>query len=225
MRAATLLSTLEGLLGDPVWPRIMRTYHMRFRYKHPTKADFIGVVNEVAGRDMTWFFNELLDSTRNFDYGVAELSSVRIPLARRGVYDTNRVRAEITSKTIKEQEAARDRSAEPSAPPAYRTTVVLRRYGEARLGGGEAVKVLVRFKDGTTETRTWDGQARWTRLEFIKPIEAESAQIDPDGIWLIDENLANNSRGVDGLRRNVVKMMTQLVFTVQCILHFFGSWS
>jgi hypothetical protein len=225
MRAATLLSTLEGLLGDPVWPRIMRTYHMRFRYKHPTKADFIGVVNEVAGRDMTWFFNELLDSTRNFDYGVAELSSVRIPLARRGVHDTNHVRAEITSKTIKEQEAARDRSAEPSAPPAYRTTVVLRRYGEARLGGGEAVKVLVRFKDGTTETRTWDGQARWTRLEFIKPLEAESAQIDPDGIWLIDENLANNSRGVDGLRRNVVKMMTQLVFTVQCILHFFGSWS
>jgi len=225
MRAATLLSTLEGLLGDPVWPRIMRTYHMRFRYKHPTKADFIGVVNEVAGRDMTWFFNELLDSTRNFDYGVAELSSVRIPLARRGVYDTNHVRAEITSKTIKEQEAARDRSAGPSAPPAYRTTVVLRRYGEARLGGGETVKVLIRFKDGTTETRTWDGQARWTRLEFVKSVEAESAQIDPDGVWLIDENLANNSRGVDGLRRNVVKMMTQLVFTVQCILHFFGSWS
>ncbi len=129
------------------------------------------------------------------------------------------------SKTIKEQEAARDRAAEPSAPQAYLTTVVLRRYGEARLGGGEAVKVLVRFKDGTTETRTWDGQARWTRLEFIRPLEAESAQIDPDGIWLIDENLANNSRGVGVLRRNVVRLMTQLVFTVQCILHFFGSWS
>jgi hypothetical protein len=221
-RASTLLYTLERLLGEPVWPRIMRTYHMRFRYKHPTKADFIGVVNEVAGRDMTWFFDELLDATRSFDYGVDEISSVRVPLSLRGVYDTHRVRAEITAKTIKEQEAARGRSPEPGT---YRTTVVLRRYGEARLGGGETVKVLVRFKDGTTETRTWDGQARWSRLEFIKPVEAESAQIDPDGVWLIDENLANNSRGVDGLRRNVVRMMTQVVFTVQCILHFFGSWS
>jgi hypothetical protein len=87
------------------------------------------------------------------------------------------------------------------------------------------VKVVVRFKDGSVETRTWDGQARWTRLEFLKPARAESAQIDPDGVWLIDANLANNSRGVDGLRRNVVKLMTQLLFTVQTFLHYLGSWS
>jgi len=60
---------------------------------------------------------------------------------------------------------------------------------------------------------------------IVKPVEAESAQVDPRGIWLIDENLANNSRAADGLRRNVVKLMTQLLFTIQNVLHFFGSWS
>jgi hypothetical protein len=225
MRAATLLSTLEGLLGEPTWSRVMRTYHMRFRYKHPVKSDFIGVVNEVSGKDMTWFFDELLDTTQSFDYGIARVSSAKIPVHRRGVYDVKGAREEMTSKKIEELDAAAAKSPDVKARTEYLTTVVLRRFGEARVRGDAQVKVLVRFKDGTTETRTWNGQDRWARLEFVKPVEVESAQVDPDGVWLIDANLANNSRGVDGLRRNVVKLMTQLLFTVQGLLQFIGSWS
>jgi hypothetical protein len=225
MRAATLLRTLEGLLGEQTWARIMRTYHMRYRYEHPGKAEFIGVVNEVGGKDMSWFFDEFFDSTLTFDYGVAEVLSVKVPRARRGVFDVKGAREERTSKKIEELDAEAAKSAEGKAKSEYLTTVVLRRYGEARLRGDAQVQVLVRFKDGTTETRAWDGQARWTRLEFVKPVEVESAQIDPEGVWLIDANLANNSRGVDGIRRNVVKLMTQLLFTVQSFLHFISSWS
>ena len=225
MRAATLLRTLEGLLGEPAWARVMRTYHMRYRYKHPGKAEFVGLVNEVSGKDMTWFFDELLDSTQAFDYGVAQVASVKVPRARRGVFDVKGAREEMTSKKIEELDTREAKSPEAKAKTAYLTTVVLRRFGEARVRGDAQVKVLVRFKDGTTETRMWDGQARWTRLEFIKPVEVESAQVDPEGVWLIDANLANNSRGVDGLRRNVVKLLTQLLFTVQNLLQFVSSWS
>ncbi|MGZ5554775.1 MAG: M1 family metallopeptidase [Candidatus Aminicenantales bacterium] len=226
MRAATLLGTLKDLLGEPAWSRIMRTYHMRYRFRHPTKADFIGVVNEIAGKDMSWFFDELLDSTRPFDYGVSGLYSVKVPVHLRGVFDTGGAREEWTDKRIKESETGKAEPAERSASEtAYRTTFVLRRYGEARVGGDTRIQAVVRFKDGTTETRTWDGQARWARFEIIKPVEAESVQIDPEGVWLIDENLANNSQGTDGFRLNTSKLMTQLLFTVQCILHFFGSWS
>jgi len=225
MRAATLLRTLEGLLGEPTWARVMRTYHMRYRYKHPGKAEFIGVVNDVSGKDMAWFFDELLDSTQAFDYGVAQVVSVKVPRARRGVFDVNGAREEMTSKKIEELDAREAKSPQAKPKTEYLTTVVLRRFGEARVRGDAQVKVLVRFKDGTTETRMWDGQARWTRLEFIKPFKVESAQVDPEGIWLIDANLANNSRGVDGLRRNVVKLLTQLLFTVQNLLQFVSSWS
>jgi hypothetical protein len=224
MRASTVLGTLERLLGEPAWSRIMRTYHLRYRFRHPTKADFIGVVNEIAGKDMTWFFDELLDETLAFDYGVSELSSVKVPVHLRGVFDTNGAREEWTTKKIEVREATQAPEGGVSKDT-YRTTVVLRRYGEARIGGDARVQVLIRFKDGTTETRTWDGQARWARFEILKPVKAESVQIDPEGIWLIDENLANNSWGTDGLRRNVVKLMTQILFTVQSVLHFFGSWS
>jgi hypothetical protein len=226
MRAATVLSTLENLLGEPVWSRIMRTYHMRYRFHHPTKADFITVVNEVAGKDMTWFFDTLVDGTEAFDYGVAALTSVKVPVRVRGVFDRNGAREEWTEKKIEELEAAAAKApAGPESRALYRTTVVLRRFGEARLAGDAAVEVLIRYKDGTSETRTWDGRDRWARLEIIKPVEAVSAEVDPRGVWLIDENLANNSRSSDGLRRNVVKLMTQLLFSVQYVLHFFGSWS
>jgi hypothetical protein len=226
MRAATLLNTLERLLGEPSWSRIMRTYHMRFRFRHPTKADFIAVVNEISGKDMTWYFDELLDATQAFDYGVASVASVKVPARRLGVYDVNGAREEVTAKKVEDLELAAAKAPEgTAAKPSYLTTVVLRRYGEARVRGDARIKVLVRFKDGTTETRFWDGQARWTRLEFVEPAEVESAQIDPDAIWLIDENLANNSRGTDGVRRNVIKLMTQFLFTVQSLLHFIGSWS
>jgi hypothetical protein len=226
MRAATVLSTLENLLGEPVWSRIMRTYHTRYRFRHPTKADFVGVVNEIAGKDMTWFFDELLEETRAFDYGVAALTSIEVPAQVRGVFDRNGAREEWTEKKIEDLEAAAAKAPDKQGGEAlYRTTVVLRRFGEARLAGDARVDVLIRFKDGTTETRTWDGRDRWTRLVIVKPVEAESAQVDPRGIWLIDENLANNSRSADGLRRNVVKLMTQFLFTIQNVLHFFGSWS
>jgi len=226
LRAATLLRSLEGLLGEPAWARVMRTYHMRFRYKHPTKADFIGVVNEVAGKDMTWFFEELLESTKTFDYGVAQVSSVKLPRMKRGVFDAGGSRQEITSKQVEEAERREAKAPLRSGPaPEYLTTVVLRRFGEARVRGDARIDVLVRFKDGTTETSTWDGQARWTRLEFIKTAKVESAQVDPKGVWLIDANLANNSRGVDALRRNVIKLLTQLLFTVQNLLQFVSSWS
>jgi len=225
MRAATVLGTLEALVGEPAWSRIMRTYHMRFRFRHPTEHDFIGVVNEIAGKDMTWFFDEFIRGTRPFDYGVASLSSVKVPSRLRGVFDENGARTEWTTKKIAELEAAAKAPEVAPPAPSYRTTVVLRRYGDARVGGDAQVQVLVRFKDGSTETRTWDGQARWARLEFLKPVEVESAEIDPRGVWLIDENLANNSRAVDGVRRNVAKLTTQILFTMQIILHFVGSWS
>jgi hypothetical protein len=224
MRAATLLETLERLLGEPVWSRIMRTYHMRYRFKHPAKSDFVAVVNEVSGKDMNWFFNELLEGTEAFDYGIASVSSAKVPLRRRGVYDADGARTEWTGKKIAELEKTGADAPGGPPPSAYRTTVVLRRFGEARLGGDARVEVLVRFKDGTTEARSWDGQARWARLEFVKPAEVASAEIDPAGVWLIDENLANNSRGADGLRRNVVKMISQHLFLLQNLFHFIGSW-
>jgi len=130
---------------------------------------------------MTWFFDELLDGTEAFDYGVGGLSSAKVPRHLRGVSTrTAPARNGPTRGSLSRGRHAREGEA-PAPPDMFRTTVLVRRYGEARLGGDARVEVLVRFKDGTTETLTWDGRDRWTRFEFIKPVEAESAKVDPRG--------------------------------------------
>jgi hypothetical protein len=191
MRASTCLNTLERLLGGGTMARIMRTYHSRFRFRHPQSRDFIDIVNEVAAKDMTWFFDEFFNRTLDFDYGIGSIRSVR---------DTK------------------------SKEKAFVTTVTARRFGEARMGPGTGVEVRVVFKDGSEETRIWDGQARWSRLTFRTTAEADYAVVDPKLIWLIDSNLANNSlRPGASLPGGILRLSTKVLFFLQNLLLSIGS--
>ncbi len=225
MRAATLLRTLEGLLGEPVMAKVMRTFQTRFRFRHPTTADFIATVNEVSGRNLNWFFEELFFATRDFDYGVASVRSAEKPARWRGVFDIDGRKEEVTAAKIKELEEAekKDTSTAAQAGAAvsgegakeYVTVVTLRRYGEARLGGDAKVELVVRFEDGSEETRSWDGRDRWARFVIVKPARFKEALIDPGNIWKIDMNLANNSYRAGSVGRNVFRLMARVVFSLQ----------
>ena len=227
-RASTCLNTLEQLLGEQTMARVMRTYGMRFRFRHPKTADFVRVVNEVSGRDMAWFFDELMGNTLNFDYGIASVVSEEKPKYSRGVFDVDGKKQELTSAKIRDLEAVpKDklpgrRAAEKSE---YVTTVTLRRFGEARVRGGTPIKLVVAFEDGSRETRLWDGQDRWARVVIVKPAKALWARVDPDVVWLIDSNFANNSFLVQPVRRSLLKLLSRLIFTAQNILQLASSFS
>ena len=49
-KSATLLKTLEGIIGTDTMDEAMRTYFMRFRFTHPTTEDFLKTIEEVAIR-------------------------------------------------------------------------------------------------------------------------------------------------------------------------------
>jgi len=76
-KTALWLNTLERYLGWPVLQQVMSTYFDRWKFRHPVPQDFFQVVNEVSGKDMTWFFDQVYRSSNAFDYGVQEFSSVR----------------------------------------------------------------------------------------------------------------------------------------------------
>jgi hypothetical protein len=200
----------------------MRTFHMRYRFKHPVTEDFIAVVNGVSGKDLKWFFDELFFNTLNFDYGVASLRSSEKPVQSLGVFDVNGKREEMTVRKIaelkkKEKPARNDKI--------YVTTVTLRRFGEVRVGIGVPLKVRVVFADGSEEVREWDGQGRWAKLKFEKPVKAKLAQIDPDMIWLIDSNQANNGFRIETKREGVFRVAAKFLFLIQNLLLAAGSVS
>jgi len=55
-KGAWVLHMLRGVVGDEAFFRILEVYRQRFQYGVATTDDFQGVAEEVAGRDLDWFF-------------------------------------------------------------------------------------------------------------------------------------------------------------------------
>jgi len=200
-RVAATLRTLENYLGPETMARVLRTYHQRWRYRHPTLKDFIKTVNAVSGRNMDWFFQQFFFNSNIADYAVTDI--IKTPLEGKvGIYD------EGGKKVIHQEEAARE-VFEKSANKRYRSTVVVRRLGEAVA----PVDIVVRFEDGGVAREQWDGQYRWTKFVYDKPVA--SAEVDPQGKLALDANFTNNSRTAQQDNRAAAKWYVRLIFWIE----------
>jgi hypothetical protein len=74
-KTALWLNTMERWLGWPTVQRTLSTFFVRWQFKHPKPEDFFSVANEVAGRDLGWYFDEVYRGSSTFDYGIQELRS------------------------------------------------------------------------------------------------------------------------------------------------------
>jgi hypothetical protein len=175
-KPALSFQTLEGLVGEEVMTRILRTYARRHLYAHPTTADFIAVVNEVTGQDFGWFFDETWFSSELCDYAV----SVSHEAQRR---PEGFVEAPDGRLVLKEP----SRDAPPPEGPVD-AEVLVRRKGGVRL----PVEVWVEFADGRTATASWDGRDRWTRLRY-PGARVTRAVLDPARRIALDVDPSNNA--------------------------------
>jgi hypothetical protein len=169
-KTALWMHTLERMLGWETLQKILSTFFNRYAFSHPKPQDFFSVVNEVSGRDLTWFFDQVYRSSASFDYKVDVFTSERIEDHGRFTDANGKVTTRLSSD-------------------AYRTAVVVRRVGD----GVFPVDVRVVFEDKQEMRWQWDGQARWKLFEVERPTRAVSAQVDPDRILLLDTNYTNNS--------------------------------
>ena len=69
------LATLERMVGWPTMQKILATHFSRGAFRHPSPEDFFAIVDEVTGRDFTWFFDAVYRSSATFDYGVTDVMS------------------------------------------------------------------------------------------------------------------------------------------------------
>ena len=184
-KTALYLHTLERHLGWDVVRRGMSALYRQWTFGHPAPDDFFAAMNEAAGQDLGWFFDQVHRSSVVFDYGIAQLSSRNA--AGRGFFDDGGFRDENTSAGAGTSTSA---DAHGGARALYESLVAVRRYGD----GIFPVDVLVEFDDGSTERRRWDGRAQWTSYRFVRPSRAVTATVDPDRVLLLDVDFTNNSR-------------------------------
>jgi hypothetical protein len=76
-KTALWLHTMERWLGWQTLQTILSTHFDRWKFRHPKPHDFFAVTNEVLGRDIGWYFDQVYRSSNVFDYGVQDLESRR----------------------------------------------------------------------------------------------------------------------------------------------------
>ena len=74
-KPALWLHTLERALGWTTMQQILSTFFDRWKFKHPKPGDLFQVANEVSGRDLTPFFDQVYRGSVVFDYGVDSVAS------------------------------------------------------------------------------------------------------------------------------------------------------
>jgi hypothetical protein len=207
------LRTLESYLGAETMVQVMRTYQQRWRYRHPDTQDFINVVNEVSGQNMNWFFEQFFYSSNLADYEVSDLAIEPLE-GKVGVYVENG-----NKKTYLQQDAAKhfDRS----KTKLYRSTVVVRRLGEALA----PVDVVIGFDNGETIQRSWDAKYRWAKYVFERPSKAISAEVDPQRKLALEANFTNNSRLADSDNRGAAKWYIRWIFWLENLFFAAGFFS
>lgn len=104
------------------------------------------------------------------------------------------------------------------ADNSFLTEVVLRRNYEGIL----PQRVVVKFKDGTIQSRDWDGAGKYELFKFEHDRPAEWAAIDTSNFYLIDENFANNSLKSEPENGRTFALASVLTMLVQLIMIFIG---
>jgi Peptidase family M1 domain len=165
-KTATVLTTLEAVIGEQAMNNVMRVYFMRYRFQHPNTADFLNTVKEVTGRqDLDSYFTQAVYGTNVLDFSISDVNSEPVkwwdPPGR----------------------------GKPECSDLCRDTVTVHRKGDFIL----PVTVEVRFDDGSRVREFWDGKERWTRFTYMKKAKIVSAEVDPDHVIWMDKNFFNNS--------------------------------
>ena len=196
-KTATVLTTLESIIGEDTLRQALHVYFMRYRFTHPTGEDFLKTIEEVTAAsgkstDLRPYFNQAVYGTQVLDYEVKAAASEPVEWWKsvKGDYKGD-----------------------------YRTVVSLHRKGDFIL----PVTVEIKFDDGSTIHETWDGDDRWTRYTYVKKAQLVSAEIDPQHrIWL-DLNYFNNSYVVANHGVASMKISSYWVIAQQLMAHF-AAW-
>ncbi|MBH5319824.1 M1 family metallopeptidase [Paenibacillus sp. GSMTC-2017] len=89
MRAKLVLVDIENKVGEHMMSRIMRTYFQKYKFKHPTTADFQRVVEHVTKAKWTEYFNQFVYSNEMADFSVEAIQVKAINRDDGNNYESN----------------------------------------------------------------------------------------------------------------------------------------
>ena len=76
--AAVLLTLRNHVVGAEAFDRAFREYTRRWAFKHPTPADFFRTVENVTGRDLSWYWRAFFYTNDVLDLGIDDVSNATV---------------------------------------------------------------------------------------------------------------------------------------------------
>jgi len=69
-KAAISFNYLRAYLGDPLYDSIMHDYYNKWRFRHPQPEDLRKIFESHTDKDLSWFFDDLIGTTKRLDYKI-----------------------------------------------------------------------------------------------------------------------------------------------------------
>jgi peptidase M1-like protein len=194
-KTASVLVTLESIIGEETMQKAMHAYFLKYRFTHPTAEDFLKTIEEVSGQNLRWYFNQAVYGTQVLDYEVLRAESSPVDWYK---------------KDFKEKKGETE----------YTSNVWIHRKDDFVF----PVNIEVKFDNGEKTREHWDGQDRWIRYTYQKKAKLESVEIDPDHNIQLDRNNFNNSHLDEPKGTATRKLANYWTFASQFFAQLLAWW-
>ena len=83
-KASQGFNYLRAFLGDSLYDSIMHDYYLSWKEKHPQPDDLRKVFESHTDKDLSWFFDDFLGTTKRLDYKIAGFNDGKVLIKNRG---------------------------------------------------------------------------------------------------------------------------------------------
>lgn len=83
-KAPIAFNYLRAYLNDSVFDASIQKYFQKWKFKHPQPEDLRATIETQSGKDLTWFFDDLLGTTKRLDYKMVRIQNQKVLIQNKG---------------------------------------------------------------------------------------------------------------------------------------------
>ena len=75
-KSAVAFSLLKEYLGEETFDNAMKDYFNKWKYSHPQPENLKNVIESYTGKNLSWFFDDIINTTKKIDYKFCSVKKV-----------------------------------------------------------------------------------------------------------------------------------------------------
>ena len=99
-KAAIGFNYLRAYLGDTLFDSIIHDYYRQWKFKHPQPDDLRNVFESHTNKDLSWFFDDLIGTTKRLDYKMIRYENQQLLIKNVGELTSPLLIAGMTSDSV-----------------------------------------------------------------------------------------------------------------------------